>query len=146
MRREVEEDEAEQHRGLALVRHRPEPPGHVSHEVGDSHLAGQDERHGPGEEADHDEDSAHELEHSGDSHHRHDALDLLPSEPAKQLLSAMLREQQPADDAKQNVSDGSCGDIEAGVHGEFSGRRWVETCGISCSMDSMERWRRRFRT
>src|SRR5688500_12690007 len=53
-RREVEEDEAEQHGGFALVLRGPESLWKVRHEIGDGHLAGEQERDGTREEAEDD--------------------------------------------------------------------------------------------
>src|SRR4051812_43917991 len=44
---EIEEHEAVEHRGVAAVQHRPEILRRVAHEIGERHLARQDERHRP---------------------------------------------------------------------------------------------------
>src|SRR6185436_12434807 len=71
-RREVEKDEAEEHRGLAMVLDGPEAAREMADEVRERHLARGDEGCRPSQEAQEDECAAHELDHArGHEERRH---------------------------------------------------------------------------
>jgi hypothetical protein len=58
---EEEEHEAKEDRGVAAVDSREEAVGEMRHEIGDGHIAGEDERHGSREKANRDERPADEF-------------------------------------------------------------------------------------
>src|SRR5215207_9101648 len=64
-RGEIQEQEAEQHRWMSLIEHRPEPLGGMSLEVRDRHFPGQEEGHWPGVEANEEEGATIGLEYAG---------------------------------------------------------------------------------
>src|SRR2546423_11058502 len=59
---EIEPGEAEQHGGVSLIEHRPEAVWRVAQEIGDGHLARQNESHRPGEQADQEKQAAARLQ------------------------------------------------------------------------------------
>jgi len=101
-RRDVEEGEAVQHRGLAVVDDRPEAALRVDHEVGHRHLAAGDERGDTGEEPDEDQDSGDELDPS--AHDHEGSVRFRAAKGAQDLLGAVTGEQQAEDDPEQRVT------------------------------------------
>src|SRR5262245_21365602 len=106
VRRDAQEDEAEQHGRLAVVLDRPESFGLMELEIGDRHLAREDERDRPGQEAEQNRQASVELEHATDpglGQERRMAAVLSgdSAEPVEDLVAAGLHEQQTGDDAQQ---------------------------------------------
>jgi hypothetical protein len=65
--REIEEDEAIEDRRITPVQGGKETSRCVRHEIGDRHVAAEDEGDGPREEADDDQDAAKDLDATLDS-------------------------------------------------------------------------------
>src|SRR5689334_3462724 len=98
---EVEEYEAVEQRALAAVQDRPEAFRRMRHEVGDCHLAREDEGDRPGEKPDQHQAAAEALKHAGEAEQREE-LDR-PGErrrEAEQLHHAMGHIEEADDDAK----------------------------------------------
>src|SRR3989441_1842803 len=70
--REVEKEKTEEDGGVPLIEHWPEALRRVADEIGDRHLAGEDEGHGPAEQSDQEEQAAKRLQDSGDAGQRRD--------------------------------------------------------------------------
>jgi hypothetical protein len=122
VRGEEEEDEGEEHHDFATVLDRPEAPRRVRQEVGEGHLARQNERDGTREQAEDDQDAAEELEHPGETELRRHVLDLPAAKPSEELLRAVLPEHQAGDDAQKGVGDLARGSLEVGTHGALTAR------------------------
>src|ERR671910_152193 len=67
---QVKEDETEQDGALATVQYRPERAWRMRLEVGHRHFAGEQERHWPSEEPEHDERPAEHLQYPSEPHLR----------------------------------------------------------------------------
>src|SRR4029453_6712283 len=101
-RGDEEEHERIQRRQLTLVLDRQATPRLVGDEGGGGHLAPSDERRQTTEKANHDQNSADQLDHAGQSHHRGDRLNLA-GEDTEELLRTMHREHESRDNAQQGV-------------------------------------------
>ena len=77
--------------------------GAVTDEVGEGHLAGQDERDDPREQADHQQRPKHQFERAGRAVKRHqfDLCEHRHSRKLENLGDAELKQQKPGDEAKQ---------------------------------------------
>src|SRR5713226_3067143 len=62
---EIEENKAVDHRQLALIQQREKAARCMGHEVGDGHLAGEDEGYRPDEQAENEQNAADDLERAG---------------------------------------------------------------------------------
>src|SRR6202035_54866 len=147
LRGHVEEDEAEEDGGHALVLQRPGAVRRVELPVGDRHLAGEDEGDRPGEETEHDADAADELERPADAdlgHQGNLGAAGHAAEPAEEDDAAGLQEEPAGDDAEQEVSD-LCGALQVhrappdrGADGSAR-RRSMDTCVESSRVEVMDR-------
>ncbi len=99
---EIQENEAEQDRELSLIDERHEALRGVTHEISDSHLTGEDECHGSGEQSEDDQRAAHQLEHAGKAQQREQLKigEVRNRRKAEQLCNSVLQEQQACHDAK----------------------------------------------
>jgi hypothetical protein len=70
-RRHIQEDEAEQHGWHPLILERPRAQRRMKLPVCDRHHARKDKCHGAGEQAQHNQDAAAELQHPADARLRH---------------------------------------------------------------------------
>src|ERR1019366_613265 len=95
-----EENEAIKNRGVAAVEQREEALGGMRHEVGEGHVARQDEGDAPGEKADREQRASGYLDHALDPDQRpHGRLSHRRGRKSKKLGGAMLEKQEPDDDA-----------------------------------------------
>ena len=81
----------------------------MRHEIGDRHLAGEEEGHRPGEQADDEQQAADELDHAGDAEEREERRAELGRREAEQLLRAVLEEEQRRHDAQHRQRIGPPG-------------------------------------
>src|ERR1700756_3597116 len=102
VRGDEEEQEAVEHRQLALVLDGPQAVVRVRREIGDGHLAAGDERRNPGEEPDGDQKAADQLDTSADLQQRRQrtAHPLRHRRIAEELLRTVHREHQAGNDPK----------------------------------------------
>ena len=104
-RREIQEDEAVEHRELAAVLNRPEARAARAPGSRPRHLAAGDERDRAGEQPDRDHEAADELDDAGQPALR-GQLHRRAAKQTKQLLRAVLRKRQARDDPEQRVKVG----------------------------------------
>src|SRR5207247_9945042 len=100
----IEEEEAVDHRQLALVHQRVDLAvtlRHMNHPERRGHLTAADERDDPGEEADQDQQSADELDPTTHQENRRQWMRHLYRGPGEDLLAAVEHEHQSADDPQQ---------------------------------------------
>src|SRR5262249_11638831 len=109
-RGEQKKDEAIEDRPFAVVLDREQSARLVELEVGNGHLAGEDESHGTREESDQDEKPAEELQEPPDPCLREDrrggAVRRDAAEPGEELLAAVMDEEEAGHHPEQNESHG----------------------------------------
>src|SRR5690349_1212366 len=95
-RNEVKKNETQHHGDFSEIVYRKPASGKVSSEVSDGHLAAENECSDASTEADQEQDSAGDFEHSGNTEHRKiwKPCKRLAWRKTEQLLSAMLEEEQ----------------------------------------------------
>src|SRR3712207_7924275 len=77
---------------------------HVRHEVGGGHLPREDEGHGAREEADHDEQTAEELEHAGQPHQRRSEEHTSELQSRQYLVCRLLLEKKKKNERRMKSS------------------------------------------
>ena len=100
---EVEKDEAEQDGGVAAVQGGKEALWKMRHEVGDGHVAGEQEGHRAGEQAEDDQQAAGDLQAALDTEQREQfgGCGGGAGGEGEEFLGAVLQELQAGDDAQQ---------------------------------------------
>src|SRR5262249_46488910 len=101
-RREIKEEETEDHRNFATVQHRKDATRPMRAEIRNGHLAGEDECGGFGEESDKKQESACHLQHSGNSQQREvrESGVRLAVWETKQLLRSVFEKKKCRDDSQ----------------------------------------------
>jgi hypothetical protein len=105
---EEQEHEYEEQRQLAAILQGHAAARKMRLKEGHQHLAGQQQRHRPGQQSDHQEQAAECLQDASQAHLRHQgdrfAGPTHAAEPAEELLHAVLHEKQAGTDAEQCMS------------------------------------------